>query len=565
MRKKLLIFFLVLTLTMGLAGQAMASSIGLNINGESITKDVSAQVLLGKAFVPLRYVTEKIGGQYTWNSKERQATVDVDGNTATMKAGEPLVKVNRVPRLVDFPSYMMDGKLMVSLDAVERIFEVKASYDKANSVINLVGKKPEITDLKINRLPGEAQVLITSKKPITGTSKYLAESKQIVLEFPDVASKIGKDKIEVNDELIKEIRIEYSMLHSTTKIVVYLQKAAEHRLEKGPQVNQLLLNVSELGRNSVNDVPPTTDGSVPAPVQAPAKLVDISLNSLPDKDQISFTTNGQAILSPVKKLVNPNRLVLDFNNTRLALPSNSMAVNDEVIKQIRVGQFTNDISRVVIDLNKDAKFKLSPNGEGSSFLLQVAKVPNPDWGIPALEGRVIVIDPGHGGSDPGAIGPTGVREKDVNLSVAQRLYSLLLEAGAQPIMTRNSDIFVDLVPRAQLANDNNADLFVSIHCNSAATYNAVGTETYSYIYANSQEGMKLARAVQGNLARRLGIYDRGPKTANFSVLRNSKMTSILAELAFISNPREEQLLADPSFQQKAAEALLQGIQDYYQQ
>lgn len=562
MRKNLLIIFLVLTLTMGLAGQALASTIELHIDGQSVTKDVSAQVLLGKVFVPLRYVTEKMGGQYIWDSKERLATVNINGSMSTMKTGEPLVRVNKVPRLVDFPSYILDGKFMVSLDAIERIFDVRTSYNKEQSVINIIGKQPEITDLKINRLPGEAQVLIVSKKPITGTTKYLPENKQIVVEFKNAVSKIGKDKIEVNDELVKDIRIDSSMLHSKTTITVSLQKATEHRLEKGPQDTHLILSIQELGRG------PANDGNVPnngPPAVETARLVDISLNSLEDRDQLYFSINGQATASPVKKLVNPNRLVLDFANTKLDLTSDSIPVNDEVIKQVRVGQFTKDTARVVVDLNKDAKYHFSPDLTGSSFLLQVAKTPNPNWGIPALEGKVIVIDPGHGGSDPGAIGPTGVREKDVALGVSQKLYSLLLEAGAQPIMTRNSDVFVELVTRAQIANNNNADLFVSIHCNASPSYSAVGTETYSYIYASSPEGMKLAKAVQTNLVRNLGLPDRGAKTANFSVLRNSKMTSILAELGFISNAREEKLLADPAFQQKAAQALMQGIIDYYQQ
>jgi len=566
MWKKGLLIFLVLTLLIGLTGQAFAGSITLAVNGQSVAKDLSAQVLLGKVFVPLITVTEKMGGQYSWNKKDNQAVVNIYGKTATMKVGEPIVRINQVPRLADFPAYILDGSLMVSLETIERIFDVQASWNKEQAVINLAEKKPEITDLKVNRLPGEAQVLIVSKKPLTGTSKYLPESKQIVLEFKNVTNKIGKDKIEVNDELVKEIKIESSLLHSTTQITIYLQKAVEHRLEKGSGENTLLLNIHELGREPV-DVPndSAADEQQPLPINEQARLVDISFKSLPDKDQIYFTTNGQTKVTPVSKLSNPHRLVLDFNNTKLDLERESLPVNDQVIKQIRAGQFTKEITRVVIDLHNDAKYRFSSDLSGSSFLLQVAKVPHPDWGIPALQGKVIVLDPGHGGRDPGAIGPTGVKEKDVVLAVAQKLSNLLLEAGAWPLLTRNSDVFVDLLSRVNLANNSKADLFVSIHGNAAPIYNAGGTETYSYIYANSQEGVRLAKSVQNNLVRNLGLLNRGAKTANFSVLRNSTMPSILAELAFLSNPREEQLLKDSAFQQKAAEALMQGILDYYQQ
>lgn len=558
MWKKGLLIFLVLTLTMGLAVQAFAGSIELNVNGQSVTKDLSAQVVLGKVFVPLKYVTEKVGGEYNWNNTERRAAVTVSGNTSTMKVGEPFVKINGVPRLIDFPSYTLDGQLMVTLDAVERIFNVHTGWDKAKSVINITEKKAELNNIKINKLSGEAQIVIGSSKPVSGTSKYLADNRQIIVEIPNAVNKIGKDKIEVNDDLIKEINVDSSVLHGNTKITISLQKAVEHRLEQGAQVNQLLLTIAELGRGTIPDSQPGE--------KEQAKLVDISFNSLPDRDQIFFQMNGQAVASPVKKLVSPDRLVLDFSNTRLSLSSNSMPVNDEIIKQIRAGQFTNDIARVVVDLNKkDAKYIFSPDLSGSSFLLQIAKTPNPDWGNPNLLGKVIVIDPGHGGSDPGAIGPSGVREKDVVLPVAKKLHDLLLEAGAQPIMTRDRDVFVSLLERSQIANRNNADLFVSIHANASGNYTARGTETYSYIYSNSPEGAKLAKSVQANLVRQLGLPDRGIRTDNFSVLRNTKAPSILAELAFISNPSEEKILADPAYQQRSAEALMQGIVDYYQQ
>jgi N-acetylmuramoyl-L-alanine amidase len=177
----------------------------------------------------------------------------------------------------------------------------------------------------------------------------------------------------------------------------------------------------------------------------------------------------------------------------------------------------------------------------------------------------VVIDPGHGGPDAGAVGPAGVREKDVTLAVARRTAEYL--AGPVAVrLTREGDVALgaddnsELGNRAKVANDWGADLFVSIHCNSAASPEARGTETY--FYPGSEEGKKLAAALQKSLVGALKLADRGTKEANFAVLRLTECPAALVELAFISNPQEEALLADPEFQDRAARALAEGTAAY---
>ena len=174
----------------------------------------------------------------------------------------------------------------------------------------------------------------------------------------------------------------------------------------------------------------------------------------------------------------------------------------------------------------------------------------------------ICIDPGHGGYDPGAVGPSGLKEKDITLAVSLLLAEKLRAAGQDVTLTRTGDIAswtsnTDLLKRCSLANQGGADVFISVHCNSAANPAATGTETYHH--ASSADGKRLARAVQGELVSALGLPDRGVKTAGFYVLRHTSMPAILVELAFICNPKEEALLAAPGFQAKAAQAIAKGI------
>ena len=179
----------------------------------------------------------------------------------------------------------------------------------------------------------------------------------------------------------------------------------------------------------------------------------------------------------------------------------------------------------------------------------------------------VCIDPGHGGYDPGAVGPTGLREKDVALQIALQVGQRIQAAGIQVAYTRTSDavswpanINQDLAVRSQIANQTGADLFISVHLNSGSS-TAHGTETY-YLQFGGQ-GEQAARLVQSNLTSVLGLTDRGVKTANYYVLRNTTMPAVLVETAFISNPQEEALLRTAAFQEAAAQAIASGICKYF--
>ncbi|MEG6567552.1 N-acetylmuramoyl-L-alanine amidase [Thermoanaerobacterium saccharolyticum] len=152
---------------------------------------------------------------------------------------------------------------------------------------------------------------------------------------------------------------------------------------------------------------------------------------------------------------------------------------------------------------------------------------------------LIVVDPGHGGSDSGAIG-YGYFEKDINLSVSLKLRDVLEVNGIDVILTRDKDMTLELSERCDIANRNKADYFVSIHCNSFKDSSEKGTETYSY--PGSTSGAKLAKGVQQAIVTNLKTTDRGVKTANFYVLHHTNMPSILVELGFITNKDDLDLL-----------------------
>ena len=188
-----------------------------------------------------------------------------------------------------------------------------------------------------------------------------------------------------------------------------------------------------------------------------------------------------------------------------------------------------------------------------------------------IGGKTIVLDPGHGGSDPGAIGPTGLQEKEVTLPIAEYLKSILEAKGARVILTRTTDVDVygphasgvdELQARVNVANGNRADAFISIHINSFSNPNVGGIATY--YFDGSDQSKKLASAVQGQIAEHSGFNgDRGIQPGNLYVLRHSLMPSILVELGFISNPKEEEHLKEMSTRQEFANELAKGLELYF--
>ena len=182
-------------------------------------------------------------------------------------------------------------------------------------------------------------------------------------------------------------------------------------------------------------------------------------------------------------------------------------------------------------------------------------------GLPEVDrGRFkVVIDPGHGGPDPGAVGIANLRETDVVLDVGLQVAQLLQAKGVQVLMTRTSEVDVDLPPRAALANSSGADLFLSIHANalSMTRPDVNGIETF---YFESPRARGLAQAVQDEvLAVSPGSPDRGARTARFYVIRRTVMPSALVELGFVTGQLDSPRLADPAHRRRLALAISRGL------
>ena len=177
----------------------------------------------------------------------------------------------------------------------------------------------------------------------------------------------------------------------------------------------------------------------------------------------------------------------------------------------------------------------------------------------SLKGITIVLDPGHGGNDGGTTGVRGTEEKEVNLKTVELLVSKLRSAGAEVILTRETDVYVDLRKRVSISHQYNADAFVSIHYDATVDSSISGFTTY---YTNSHQ-QELAQYVHAGLAEKVTIRDRGIQPGNYIVTRENKQAAILIELGYLSNPNEENIITTDYYRQQATLGIYEGLLNYF--
>lgn len=318
----------------------------------------------------------------------------------------------------------------------------------------------------------------------------------------------------------------------------------------------------------------------------------------------------------VSVISNPQRIIIDIQNAWVS-PNVKKATNidSRFAKAVRIAQHDSSTVRVVVessmgknnykvfalkggttayrvvmDLGKvgggsknsgiDFNPQPKPDTSASNNTNKGEKVETPPSGTttepaftPGLKGKIIALDAGHGGSDTGAIGPTGVTEKGVTLRVAKALQKLLQAEGATVLMTRTTDTEVspkkanasdveELQARCDVGNDGNADIFISMHMDSFTNSTPSGTTGYYYT-KGSKASQRLAQYVSEGVVTALGTGNRGTKSCNFYVVKHTDMPATLVEMAFISNDKEEKLMNSEAGINRAAEGILNGLRRFF--
>ncbi len=352
---------------------------------------------------------------------------------------------------------------------------------------------------------------------------------------------------------------------------------------------------------------------------APVTIRNFRVMTSPERSRLVLDLDRHTTVIE-QRATNPSRVVLALPNTWLSQPAQTKATNGTIPSPFMVTQLPSHAVAVSLPITAFRTYKhftlshpprlvidvtppnapVPPSALDRGEVSQRAAAPASRPVTPRVKGyTTIVIDPGHGGKDPGARGIQRTEEKDITLKVGLQLRELLSkQPGVRVLMTRDRDVFIELGDRAKFANSSEADLFVSIHVNSHPSRMVKGIEIYHFGEAKDQRALEVAarenstpisntgvgweylvadlltakkieeslelawNAKEAMVSQMNGQYvvnDHGVKTAPFYVLRFTSMPSILAEIAYISNPDEEDLLRKPAFVRDVAQSLYQGI------
>lgn len=442
--------------------------------------------------------------------------------------------------------------------------------------------------------------------------------RQVVREFPesrfadDAQYQLGEIYFKYKKDLVRAY-VEYF------KVTVDFPQG-----DMKPQAQERVTELeAKMGKSKPPPVLPRPPEVVVIASSSLERVTDVRHWSAQDYTRVVIDVDGSVsfsshLLRPDPNLNTPRRLYIDLQNAALdAKFIGTIPIGDGLLRKVRAGQYKPDVVRVVLDIEsiEDHKiFSLSDpfrividvTGKGKRQVVGKGAVPSLTLAQQlGLGVKKVVIDPGHGGKDPGAMGPSRVREKDVVLAIARKLQRVLeKELHLEVILTRSSDKFLPLEERTAFANTQQADLFVSIHTNAhkvrsvhgvstyilnvatdeeaarvAAFENAVSTKRISdlekilndlMLNSKINESSRLAEAVQRGLTRQLprkysNIKDLGVRQAPFYVLIGAQMPSIMVETAFITNNREEKRLANPAFQDAVVDGIVAGIRSYIEQ
>lgn len=500
------------------------------VGGDRVTMDTPAMIRNDRTFVPVRFISENFGYQVDWDNDTRSVLITKPDPTPT-----PTPKPTPTPTPKPTPSVSPKPNAGVS---DENVFHGTVDESDDITITKIFTERNNNTlYLKIQATGGriESPATMELDNPI-----------RFVLDIADAKLEMSTRELNVGSEYISKVRFsQYTKEPNSVRIVVDLNK----------QTNVDYGYVDGFFTLSLKD--------------SPSEIKRISAQKTPNTDTIIISSN--TVLTPEYfVLYNPYRIVFDFYNTQCGAESFNFQGN--YIEKVQFYEHP-EKTRLTITAEENAAYEFK--ADGTNFQISVSEPLLPQvTPKPGINGeqyqKVIVLDPGHGGTEPGTIGEIdgeiAVKEKDINLKISNRVLKILRDKGYNVIATRTNDTYVGLTTRADIANSANADLFVSIHNNSFGDPSAQGTLTM-YAYddpkdGNNISGKTIAQIMQKELVKGTEGQNRGLlKNSQIVVIRKTEMPAILVECLFMSNEEDLRQLMDDSRIDKIAEHIAQGIEN----
>ncbi len=537
------------TLTMAAANAQAAGQVKLIIEGKAVEPDVPPLLENGRTLVPIRVVAEEMGANVSWNQATRTATIERDQKQIVLQLGNTKAKKNNQEVALDVPPKLQDNRMLLPLRFVGEALDSLIGWDSGSRTV------------VVN---GGPQVKVNGKWMDPQPKSFKMDGTLYVAADP-VAESFG-----LKQKLANTPATSIKTIDSTSYMSVeQLAKLIDGEIDWNPDDNQVTIErANEFTGFSLDGDKLIVKTAKPVSpnhftMDSPRRIVlDLPQTTLSEKmkdalqqaEKLAVSGKAQDAATDEQDTAGaPENLIEALDDPGSEQELSPPSEEKPLVTDIRYSQYQSspDTVRVVLELSRKSKYTITEIADG----FEVALAP-----VPLKTGYLIVIDAGHGGKDQGAKGIAGNLEKDFNLAVANRVVELLKQYPKfQVIATRSTDVYLTLQERVDIANEADADLFLSIHANSF-TPTSRGTETF-YYNANSKD---LATIVHRHLVGATQFPDRKVQTQPFYVIKYTKMPAVLTETGFLTNEMENKQLVSPEFQDKVAKALVAAIREYYE-
>jgi len=587
-------------------------------DGNSYT-DMNLYNISDNCFLSLRELATLYDARIEWYSVSKKVSMKLKNKSIDIFYDSKKVSFGKDKEKLSIPSILIEKEVYVPIEIVQSkkfvdISETVCEFDDKHFVLNIASKS-NISAVRYYTKEDNTEIVIELEEKMSYSIRKAKNS--IVVAFQ--RGKIAKDSVVANNGAIKDISYETKEREAIFTIDLS-QTPKSVRAKKFKKPLKLVIEIE-------HSIP--VNMAKPCNIYIPETVVG-DINNFNIKEKMSEAIKIEQEKAKKESKIENSKEEKELTQEQLTEQTKVAAVSEEHIKQK-----DDDLEIPKVDtrvISEDSQIYDKPKMEEEEEDLEaLSKVKTisvsneqiidnsytivddtdtfkdiiPKEKEISKTAKVIVLDAGHGGQDPGAIGPHGLKEKDINLAIVLYLEQLFKkDKNYKVILTRDDDTFVPLVERANIANKNKADLFISVHCNANMKRTTSGFEIY-FLSENASdteaistaqlensvvaledksdekktvlqnmlwsmvvneyinESSELSSFVIAEASGRLKIPSRGIKQANFCVLRGTQMPSVLVETAYISNYTEESKLKNSSFQKSAADSIYEGVKKYY--
>ncbi len=543
--KKFVCLFFVFTIFFSSVTAYCSDVIKIYYNKKHITCDVEAFIEDSRTLVPV-VLLNQMGYKTEWNEKKQTVTITNSDRKIVLTIGSNIAMVDGITVKMDIKAKIVSDRTFVPVRFISENFGYKVSWDGETKSVYISETGIMITNMYTDRdddvflikLEADSEIKDVSRMVLTEPLRYVVDINNAILDIPQGAT-------EVNSDTIARIRYsQYSTEPYSVRLVIDANKETDVSYKY-------------------------TDGFFTISIGDNAKTPVInSINAVEGKDAVSFNIKSNRTLKyETYKLSNPTRYFVEFEKAEIDV--GSFKYTGELVEKVAFDE-QKDTIRIIFYIAGAASSSVcditSSNGQ---YTVTVKKRNTQVSDSEYKSKKLIVIDPGHGGEEPGSVveenGKVILYEKDVNLEIAMYAYEKLLKDGYNVIATRTDDSTVSLVKRAEIANSSQADLFISVHNNSFEKPDAKGTLTM-YAYDKLKDGAtitdkELAATIQPYILSATKSQDRElMENAKIYVLAKTNMPSCLVECLFMSNPDDLKKLMDADYIRQMGEQIAVGIE-----